>query len=118
MMILPGMSLAEAKSYANTVREQVAHLRIEYRREWLGQMTITAGVAVYPTHGRSAEAVLAAADAALYRAKRGGRDCVCVGDEDVTREALLQMEPGDGVASEYGRDGLARQTAVAGSEDR
>jgi diguanylate cyclase (GGDEF)-like protein len=54
MVILPGVSLTQATTYANTVREQVARLRIEYRREWLGQVTITAGVSLYPTHGRTA----------------------------------------------------------------
>jgi diguanylate cyclase (GGDEF)-like protein len=38
------------------------------------RLTISAGVAVYPTNGSSASALLAAADAALYESKRAGRD--------------------------------------------
>ena len=82
-VILPGVSLAQARAYAESVREQIANLRIEYRREWLGPVTITAGVAVYPTHGRTAEAALAAADAALYDAKRAGRNAVHVPQVDL-----------------------------------
>ncbi len=38
------------------------------------QLTVSAGVAVYPRHGVSASQLLAAADAALYEAKHAGRD--------------------------------------------
>lgn len=95
-VILPGMSGGQAKIYANTVRERVAHLRVDYRREWLGQVTITAGVAGYPAHGRSTEALLTAADAALYRAKRAGRNLVHVhgGHEvDELAEAAAPSRP-------------------------
>jgi predicted signal transduction protein with EAL and GGDEF domain len=42
----------------------------------LGMVTISVGVAAFPEHGMSAKDVMAAADAALYHAKRGGRDRV------------------------------------------
>jgi diguanylate cyclase (GGDEF)-like protein len=38
------------------------------------RMTISAGVAVCPQHGTTPSELIAAADAALYRAKQGGRD--------------------------------------------
>ncbi len=38
----------------------------------------TLGVAAFPQHGDTAEAVFRAADAALYRAKAAGRNCVVV----------------------------------------
>jgi GGDEF domain-containing protein len=34
------------------------------------------GVAVFPDHGRTAQALLDAADKALYRSKNAGRNCV------------------------------------------
>ncbi|WP_374356344.1 diguanylate cyclase [Chitinimonas sp.] len=40
----------------------------------LAGLTFSAGVAEYPRHGRSADALLKAADSALYRAKAAGRD--------------------------------------------
>ncbi len=45
-------------------------------------VTASLGVAVYPEHGRTATALLAAADAALYRAKSAGRDCRRVAPRD------------------------------------
>ncbi len=44
-------------------------------------MTISLGVACFPQHGRRAEDLLRAADAALYRAKRSGRDQVVVQED-------------------------------------
>jgi diguanylate cyclase (GGDEF)-like protein len=35
-------------------------------------LTASLGVAIYPEHGRTAEALIASADAAMYTAKRAG----------------------------------------------
>lgn len=40
--------------------------------------TFSVGLAVFPAHGDTPEALLEAADRALYRAKEGGRNCVRV----------------------------------------
>jgi diguanylate cyclase (GGDEF)-like protein len=50
---------------------------VEHRRQQVTGITISAGVAVYPEHGPTGHAVLRAADAALYQAKRAGRNRVC-----------------------------------------
>jgi diguanylate cyclase (GGDEF)-like protein len=44
----------------------------------MGMVTISAGVAAFPTCGLSVKDLLAAADAALYKAKKDGRDRVVV----------------------------------------
>jgi diguanylate cyclase (GGDEF)-like protein len=62
------------------LREGAARLRVEYGHQPLGNVTISVGVAVFPDHGTVAEALLKAADAALYRAKAGGRDRVRVAE--------------------------------------
>ena len=49
----------------------------------LGQplsITLSVGLALSPLHGVDAVSVVRAADAALYRAKKEGRDRVCVAD--------------------------------------
>jgi GGDEF domain-containing protein len=42
--------------------------------------TFSAGVALFPLHGRDEASLLAAADAALYAAKAAGRNQVCAAD--------------------------------------
>ena len=63
---------------AEAIREQVRGLAIEHRRQQVGGVTISAGVAVFPEHGPAGHAVLRSADAALYQAKAAGRDAVIV----------------------------------------
>src|SRR5206468_313856 len=41
-----------------------------------GKVTMSIGIAEFPAHGDTPDAVIASADAALYRAKREGRDRV------------------------------------------
>jgi diguanylate cyclase (GGDEF)-like protein len=75
-LILPEASLEITKQRAETIREQVKQLMLEHRRQPLGVITLSLGVACFPEHGKSGEAVIHAADAALYCAKREGRDRV------------------------------------------
>ena len=77
-LILPEASLLDSVSRAEAICESVRALAIEHRRQQVTGITISAGVAVYPEHGPTGHAVLRAADAALYQAKIGGRDCVYV----------------------------------------
>ena len=58
--------------------EAVKHLFISHHGQSVGSVTVSAGVAAFPVHGSSAETLLQAADAALYRAKADGRDRVAV----------------------------------------
>jgi diguanylate cyclase (GGDEF)-like protein len=65
---------------AEQIREGVKQLRLEREQRPLGDITLSIGVALFPDHGRSLEALFQAADAALYQAKRAGRDQVAVAD--------------------------------------
>ena len=60
------------------MREGVNHLVVSHRGELVGQVTVSIGVAAFPEHGRSEEALVRAAEAALYEAKKEGRDRVVV----------------------------------------
>ncbi|HLO47924.1 MAG TPA: diguanylate cyclase [Kamptonema sp.] len=75
-LILPDSSLEETRMRAEQLREGVKQLQIEHRRQPLGSITVSIGVACFPEHGNSTEALVRAADAALYRAKKDGRDRV------------------------------------------
>lgn len=61
---------------AELVRNQVENLQVSHRGSMLPGITLSAGVALYPQHGATAAAVIAAADGALYAAKRSGRNAV------------------------------------------
>ncbi|KYC37078.1 hypothetical protein WA1_46440 [Scytonema hofmannii PCC 7110] len=75
-LILPETSLEVAKERAEQIREGVKHLKLQNRNQNLGTMTLSVGVACFPEHGLTAESVIHAADEALYRAKKEGRDRV------------------------------------------
>jgi diguanylate cyclase (GGDEF)-like protein len=44
-------------------------------------LTISIGVASFPAHGSTKEALLETADQAMYRAKSQGRNQICSADE-------------------------------------
>jgi diguanylate cyclase (GGDEF)-like protein len=67
---------AVAARTAEAIRAAVAAMSVEHRREQLSHVTCSIGYAVFPQHGRSADELQRAADAALYLAKGAGRDRV------------------------------------------
>jgi diguanylate cyclase (GGDEF)-like protein len=78
VFILPTASLQATQSRAEKIRANLRELTILHRGQSLGPITASIGVAALPMHGTSPKEVLAAADAALYRAKSEGRDRVVV----------------------------------------
>jgi diguanylate cyclase (GGDEF)-like protein len=80
VLILPDASLEVARQRAEHLRGEVSTLHTIHKGRSLGAVTISLGVAAFPAHGASGEAVLESADAALYRAKGEGRDRVVVAD--------------------------------------
>lgn len=73
-LILPEASLDVTLQRAEQIRAAVKQLNIECSGEFLGAIAISMGVACFPDHGLEGEAILKAADAALYQAKQQGRD--------------------------------------------
>ena len=66
---------------AEALREGVQGLKVEHGDRQIGAITVSIGIAMLPGHGDSGQAVLQAADAAMYEAKRAGRNCVVLGDQ-------------------------------------
>jgi diguanylate cyclase (GGDEF)-like protein/PAS domain S-box-containing protein len=62
----------------DNIREAIKHLALHHRGQTLGTITISAGIATFPAHGSNAEDLMRAADDALYRAKKGGRDRIMI----------------------------------------
>ncbi len=76
LLILPGASLEDTVARAEQLREESRRMAISHRGRPLGPLTLSLGVAVFPDHGLTGEALIRVADRALYRAKELGRDRV------------------------------------------
>ncbi|MGO8793956.1 MAG: diguanylate cyclase [Candidatus Sulfotelmatobacter sp.] len=76
IVILPTAKMQVSRARAERLRTRIRELQIAYQGKPLGMVTISAGVAAFPAHGTSPKQLMAAADAALYEAKRQGRDQV------------------------------------------
>lgn len=76
VVILPDTSLDQTEIKAGQLRRKIEQLRVTAIDGEILQFTVSIGVAAYPLHGDNAEALIQAADEALYRAKAGGRNCV------------------------------------------
>ncbi len=77
-LILPEADLDAAGERAEAIRLAVEAMQVPHLGKVLPQVTVSIGVAGYPSHGNTPEALLQAADEALYRAKRGGRNRIDV----------------------------------------
>jgi diguanylate cyclase (GGDEF)-like protein len=67
-LLIDHAATKEAVAAAERIRTRVAHRRV----------TLSAGIATYPRHGRTARSLIRKADGALYRAKRTGKNRVVV----------------------------------------
>jgi len=74
LIILPMTSAEEAGIFVSRLQRAVAFL--ERTHPEFGRPSLSMGIAEAPRHGTHADAIIGAADAALYRAKRAGRDAV------------------------------------------
>ena len=74
LVLLPGASLEAALRKSETMREKLKGLELFHRGRRLPPLTFSAGAATFPASGETPEALLRAADAALYEAKHAGRD--------------------------------------------
>jgi diguanylate cyclase (GGDEF)-like protein/PAS domain S-box-containing protein len=80
VVVLPTADLRAAEARAERIRSKLRDLVVMHDGRSLGLITVSVGVAALPDHGTSEKELLQAADAALYRAKREGRDRVIVAD--------------------------------------
>jgi diguanylate cyclase (GGDEF)-like protein len=79
--LLPGTRLDQAAGVAENVRQQIAALRMTDEGDEQCCVTVSIGCsAVVPRDGLKPEALILAADQALYAAKQRGRNCVELGE--------------------------------------
>jgi diguanylate cyclase (GGDEF)-like protein len=79
-IILPDAALNVTVKRAEKLRDKFKHLHTQHQNRRLPGGTLSLGVAGFPEHGSTTEAVLRAADTALYQAKHEGRDRVVVAE--------------------------------------
>jgi diguanylate cyclase (GGDEF)-like protein len=70
-----------ARVIAERIRKWVADTPFEAEGGRTLRLTCSLGLSTYPAHGRTREALLDAADKAMYRAKSQGRNRVCSASE-------------------------------------
>jgi len=76
VIVLFDSTQKESKKRFEKIREQISTLQIRYREQLLGRMTVSIGIVEATDNTLTAEELVAAADKALYAAKRAGRDCI------------------------------------------
>ena len=76
-VLLPGLDILEARAVAERIIESTPTACQEVLGDQFKQ-TVSIGIAVYPVHADFGDALLRKADAALYDAKRAGRNQIAV----------------------------------------
>lgn len=74
MVVLPGADEDEAMQAAERIRRRISNLPTKAS----SNVTASIGVALFPESAEEADALVKTADRALYRAKRQGRDQICL----------------------------------------
>jgi two-component system, cell cycle response regulator len=84
-LLLAGVGSEKAVAAAERVRRAVCARPLEE----VGAVTISIGVAACPSNAASERELFAASDAALYRAKRGGRNLVVLAGDEPADKAFV-----------------------------
>lgn len=100
-LVLPGTDLVGAAALAEQLRAAVRDLALVHADGAEGRVTVSLGVAAWPgplgqaelAELATADALLRAADAALYRAKAAGRDTVSLASPSLVPPELVPPEP-------------------------
>ena len=100
-VLLPGIEENMALGVAQSIVARICESDLA-----VGEMTVSAGVATFPQHGRERDSLIRLADGALYWAKENGKNQVRLARPDVSALSVLRR-----VAS--GADRVARLRAAA-----
>ncbi|HKV58650.1 MAG TPA: diguanylate cyclase, partial [Ktedonobacteraceae bacterium] len=119
-VILTDVTLAEARQVAERLQHVLADELVYWEADDPAQSTAISitgsiGVALLRTHGNTCETLIEAADAAMYHAKRSGRNRVCIsGEEKSFVPDILEEDTSEHTPDTYVLQAL---TAVASAHD-
>ena len=119
-VLLPRQDERQASAVARSIVERVAALDVE----GVGPVTVSAGVATYPTDGTGRDELIRLADSALYWAKKDGKNRVrAYAAESILRANLGQLADTPDRAAQYrAAESLAKavdeRDAYAGSHSQ
>jgi diguanylate cyclase (GGDEF)-like protein len=88
VFVLPEASQKITQMRAEYMREEIRNLHISVQDQILEAVTVSIGVAAFPMNGLTGDAVLRAADDALYQAKDAGRDRVILANKASVHDSL------------------------------
>ncbi|MEN3975811.1 sensor domain-containing diguanylate cyclase [Emcibacter sp. SYSU 3D8] len=90
VLVMPSTSLDQTRERAEDLRRALEQLEVPFHGKLISPITMSIGVAAYPKHGSSPDAVLRQADKAMYQAKQSGRNRVVVAGslKDVPNEGV------------------------------
>jgi diguanylate cyclase (GGDEF)-like protein len=91
LIVLTNSTVEGAMRVAQALQAAIAELRAPTSA--IERVTASIGVAVFPDHGRELDDVVAAADLAMYQAKRDGRDRIAVAP--ISLRELSGVDPSD-----------------------
>ncbi len=77
-LILPNAGYEVSRKRAEILLDQVRGLEVKNQSEFVGRISASVGLAVFPENGQTVEALLRSAEAALSRARSGGGNQVII----------------------------------------
>jgi diguanylate cyclase (GGDEF)-like protein len=80
VVVIADVGPDEARARAERLRQSISREPFEVGADLPVHTAVSVGIACAPHHARTAGELVMAADQALYEAKQGGRDRVCVAD--------------------------------------
>jgi diguanylate cyclase (GGDEF)-like protein len=90
-LLLPEVAMPIASQRAEDIRKAVHDMTLKHEDQTLDGITVSLGVAAFPDHASTPEALIRAADQALYDAKYAGRDMVVSAGPE-SREPRMRQE--------------------------
>ncbi|PID35485.1 MAG: GGDEF domain-containing protein [Rhodobacterales bacterium] len=85
-LILPNSEQSQLLERAEILRDTVSRITVRYGEKTLPGITVSLGVADFPTHGELPQELLKAADEALYQAKAEGRNTIVLAKPAISQK--------------------------------